>query len=901
MASIEDMIKEAQGPVPRRRQDSMRATPRNAALGSVADLLAAASSPERTQHMQMMADTFQLPSMAKTLDLLSYGEPLTTGAGGLGGTTRVKPEVMDTAMNLAPFAGDVLAATKGLPVGMGTKMVSGKAAKAVAAAEPKMSEAQKAVMSNWGSSQPSGPSSALSGALAPSKQPVRGNTSAELQRMQKGALNDEQKELLETYSQKHPGFGEAAKFMTPQELTKILGNPNGIREMTRLLEVLPQAKELASVTKAGAEKQGWYRASTQALIDVFGVDDAPRFAALLAAQSPQTSVEMNLTNSLNTWKNWTAAGRPTDAKSIKAIMGQSVAGTKGEESVLDAWVNNSVRALSNPDPTKVVLSGPKVDSFFHNLADDVYRVTNDAWMSNGLKVSQQAFSGSPTALQLAAGDPGLSPGYIGTNVRMRQAAQKAGMYPSEAQETAWSWFMPLMEMQTSTGMPAREILQKGLLTPEMIRGTPDFSSLLRQGNYGKILEEAGYGDQLAALKPHDWQRPKYDMSMSDQRNLEDIAGNLENLGRMRQSSRRFTSLGMPAEEAALPETGFFTKNQEYIPGQGTGHLEYLINAPESVRKNVSSKLSNAFNDQQNRNLLMGAAGYEPLPTTPFTGSFRPPGGIGNVGPRAEPPFISEKAFNQPGMGLRPALPGRHAMETQPGYGSTVELPIRFKGEEPSLNPKDQSIMDAISAIEGGMTAQLGTPYSGAIPHKTGPGLFVKSEKKVPAENMSYAGSILDPGTEAVADTGRGATVLNWGDSFNKSQADKIKEMLGGSDVLKVHTPGNYIDYSGEFAAPQGSGAVTQKMLDYFSKMPKSKQNAVSEAAKRPAEDVYDIYRKLQEKTNEPTREDLMNMLEIIKKYGIAGLPAALASGVSLAGQESSAIPPSVSDLAEEPN
>jgi hypothetical protein len=153
MASIEDMIKEAQGPVPRRRQDSMRATPRNAALGSVADLLAAASSPERTQHMQMMADTFQLPSMAKTLDLLSYGEPLTTGAGGLGGTTRVKPEVMDTAMNLAPFAGDVAMATKGLPVGLGIKKVSGKAAKAAAEAAPapEMSEAQKAVLAKWGS------------------------------------------------------------------------------------------------------------------------------------------------------------------------------------------------------------------------------------------------------------------------------------------------------------------------------------------------------------------------------------------------------------------------------------------------------------------------------------------------------------------------------------------------------------------------------------------------------------------------------------------------------------------------------------------------------------------------------------------------------------------------------
>jgi len=90
-----------------------------------------------------------------------------------------------------------------------------------------------------------------------------------------------------------------------------------------------------------------------------------------------------LLNTLNTWKNWTAAGRPTDPKAIKAIMGQSVSGSKLEDSVLDAWVNNATRSLSAKDPLKVTLSGPKVDSFYRNLADDVYRVTNDAWMANG--------------------------------------------------------------------------------------------------------------------------------------------------------------------------------------------------------------------------------------------------------------------------------------------------------------------------------------------------------------------------------------------------------------------------------------------------------------------------------------------------------------------------------------
>jgi len=42
------------------------------------------------------------PEVSQTLDRLSYGEPLTTGAGGLGGTTRIRPEVLDAAMAVAP-------------------------------------------------------------------------------------------------------------------------------------------------------------------------------------------------------------------------------------------------------------------------------------------------------------------------------------------------------------------------------------------------------------------------------------------------------------------------------------------------------------------------------------------------------------------------------------------------------------------------------------------------------------------------------------------------------------------------------------------------------------------------------------------------------------------------------
>jgi len=83
-------------------QDSIGAVPRNEYLGALADFLAQSYAPQRTQQMQGVSRFLMAPEVSQTLDRLSYGEPLTTGAGGLGGTTRIRPEVLDAAMAVAP-------------------------------------------------------------------------------------------------------------------------------------------------------------------------------------------------------------------------------------------------------------------------------------------------------------------------------------------------------------------------------------------------------------------------------------------------------------------------------------------------------------------------------------------------------------------------------------------------------------------------------------------------------------------------------------------------------------------------------------------------------------------------------------------------------------------------------
>jgi hypothetical protein len=80
--------------------------------------------------MQGTADFLYGTGIPKTLERISYGDSLFSGSGGLGGTTRMRPETAEAALTVAPFApvagrvaGRMIKATEGMPVGMGIKDV----------------------------------------------------------------------------------------------------------------------------------------------------------------------------------------------------------------------------------------------------------------------------------------------------------------------------------------------------------------------------------------------------------------------------------------------------------------------------------------------------------------------------------------------------------------------------------------------------------------------------------------------------------------------------------------------------------------------------------------------------------------------------------------------------------
>jgi hypothetical protein len=267
----------------------------------------------------------------------------------------------------------------------------------------------------------------------------------------------------------------------------------------------PVAHEYAAAALAGAAKRGWYRNSSQAIVNQFG-NEAPRFAALLSAMSPQVSVQTNFANALKTYINWDNAGRPEDPASIRKIMedsSQKSAKNTDRSNVLDAWVNNGVRALTADDPTNVKLSGPKVHSFYNNLTDKVNEVTNDAWMASFAKVDPAKLGG-----KLNASGPGKSATYLALSGKVRQAASMLSRLtgetwtPAEVQETVWSWAKTAYEHAEELGdRSIPDLVKNGDITDELIRSTPDFHQLFSSEQHRGLLQSsrfAGNDERVAA-------------------------------------------------------------------------------------------------------------------------------------------------------------------------------------------------------------------------------------------------------------------------------------------------------------------------------------------------------------------------------------------------------------------
>lgn len=85
---------------------------------------------------EMLMNLLGIPAVQQTAERLAYGEPLTTGRGM---TTRPRPEAVEAALTVAPVAGLLGKATKGLPVGASVKPMDDVASLLGKETSPKLS------------------------------------------------------------------------------------------------------------------------------------------------------------------------------------------------------------------------------------------------------------------------------------------------------------------------------------------------------------------------------------------------------------------------------------------------------------------------------------------------------------------------------------------------------------------------------------------------------------------------------------------------------------------------------------------------------------------------------------------------------------------------------------------
>lgn len=270
------------------------------------------------------------------------------------------------------------------------------------------------------------------------------------------------------------GWKHVSRYLSPIEKEKM--RKDVAEKMINIFRNLPDEKEFEASARAGQAKKGWYAASAQSLLDVFG-PDTPRFCALLASLSPRVAVTENLRNAVAFWGHWLEAGRPMTEKGIDAVGKQSLGLRWQGETKPDGTAHpgmgyrpNVLRSMTHKNPEQVVLSSGgntenpiagKVDSFRANLLGDLSRVTNDVWMANFAGIDQKLFSSKA--------------GYLAMTAKVRKVADKMGWSPAEVQETVWSFFKALKESQTmdKKGQKALEVLSH-----DDVNQSNDFADLM---------------------------------------------------------------------------------------------------------------------------------------------------------------------------------------------------------------------------------------------------------------------------------------------------------------------------------------------------------------------------------------------------------------------------------------
>lgn len=323
---------------------------------------------------------------------------------------------------------------------------------------------------------------------------------------------------------------------------------------------------------------------------------------------------------------------------------------------------------------------------------------------------------------------------------------------------------------------------------------------------------------------------------------------------------------LASSEAAMHYGDFSPKYQamathEQAPGAGVGQIENLLSMPYEERLAFQNAVP--WTDVRGRDKIYGAGGLLVEPSTKMVGAYTPKGtGLLEVNPGE----VARPLVQQAGGSIIPS----DAQMLNIGESSRAFIDAQNAGAWHKIIPDTQTT--------AGERNSLNIPLSGSPT----------------PEQMAKLDQIAKQNGMFAVDTGKGVNLIN--DPYSPigkartgvTLSKDLKGNLGtelqnviGSTGQRVKIETGYQDYENLWKEA-GKGKATKQFLDTLNTNPYFAQS-IEPALQQKALANMQRDAEFAKRTGGKVREDIQRAREIFAAKGIAGLTAALASGVVLAG------------------
>jgi hypothetical protein len=196
-----------------------------------------------------------------------------------------------------------------------------------------------------------------------------------------------------------------------------------------------------------------------------------------------------------------------------------------------------------------------------------------------------------------------------------------------------------------------------------------------------------------------------------------------------------------------------------------------------------------------------------------------------------------------------------------------------------------------------MLAQAAQTWNVGIPWDQGVSLRLPRLDRAPVELMEAA--MKKYPKLIFADTGLGVNVINFGELFPPELVLDLQRTFRSGLPIPTHNVSAYIDFADAWSQKPGSGSVTRQMFSEIEQMTPQDQRALDRAVREPAGKMEQFYMQQQGTRKEPVREDLMNLLRIMRDQGLVGAKQALQSGAFLPGLVGALVLPAILDMSRQ--